>query len=211
MSLVLWSGGCDSTLVLYQLAREEGTAQKPIRTLSIIHPQVEGRDGQAAARAKILRRFKQLGLHVESSVLTISQSKGLAVEPAGLPQPVMWLTSAVLYLSTVAEEKLYTGHIRGDDVWRCSGMLNQAFGLLCEVAGRKKAEWVTPLMDTSKWEVLRELKAAKLLDLCWWCEHPEKGKPCGSCYPCKNHAMAEWRMQREKPGGIEEGHRRLRR
>jgi len=54
MSLVLWSGGCDSTLVLWDLLQKQSPNDPPIHTLSIDHFAVCAGKEQASARSQIL-------------------------------------------------------------------------------------------------------------------------------------------------------------
>ncbi len=192
--LVLWSGGCDSTLVLYDLARTEGTKEKPIRTLTIVHPQVLARREQAKARIAILKKFKEDGLHVQANHIVVHQSGGLEVSAYGNAQSILWLSTAVLYLED--KEKLYTGHNMDDgDIWPDAVTLNVAFTNLCQV-GCRESSWVTPLIFVEKRQILQRLKDAGLLDLCWWCENPQDGKPCRNCNPCILHETAMWQLKR---------------
>ena len=193
MSLVLWSGGCDSTLVLYDLAVSKGTREKPIRALTVSHNSVNARKEQAEARKKILAQFKELGLHVTSSEVEINCLGPDWVVRGGTTQAAIWLSVASTMISD--KENLYTGHHDGDQVWIMYACLESALTSLGN-SMNKKIEWFVPLVSETKGNIIRRLQDAGLYELCWWCENPDKGKACGGCTPCRTHATALWSMEK---------------
>jgi len=194
VSLVLWSGGCDSSLVLYDLARKEGTRAKPIRALTVHHSSVNARKEQARARKRILAEFKKQGLHVIASEVEINCLGPEWPARGGAMQPAIWVSMATQII--MDDEKLYTGHCEGDSMWVAYGQAYAAFKALCSLMDKEKADWIFPLLSTSKEDIFRRLKQAGLYDLCWWCEVPTKGKVCGTCVPCKTHETALWKAKR---------------
>ena len=195
MTLVLWSGGCDSTLVLYDLARE-ASAKKPVRALSIEHHGVSAWHEQRRAQGRILARMKRDGLPVEHATMMVTRSGSfMCAIQAGLSQPPIWLPTATLFLEE--KEDLYAGYIREDDVWHYRSQLYSLFGSLMTFQHRE-GNLILPLEWTYKSEVLSRLKKAKLLDLVWWCEEPKAGKPCGRCIECRRHEAATWALALEE-------------
>lgn len=193
MSLVLWSGGCDSTLVLYDLAVKEGTRDRPVRALTVKHSMVNAWREQAAARKRILARFEQLGLHVACSQVDLTfRGRHWPTSPMG--QATAWVAIAALMVED--KERLYTGHHEGDSMWLSWSNLSYAFQQLCSAGGKNDVRWETPLFDVRKRGVIERLRKAKLHRLCWWCEHPRGGKPCGGCAPCRAHELALHEMRR---------------
>jgi len=193
MSLVLWSGGCDSTLLLHQVASEKATRDDPVRALSIVHDQVPANKEQAQARKNILKEFKRRGLHVVHSTVRVKTTGLFSVKGGGNTQAVLWLGLAVPYL--FKDEDLYAGYIRGDDYWHYEGWLQEAFKNL-KHAKYLKGRLRTPLEWLTKGEVIKELKQKKLLRLTWYCENPKKnGKPCGKCHSCKVHRTGVWQLK----------------
>ena len=187
MTLVLWSGGCDSTLVLYDLAREASYA-KPVRALSIEHHGISAGQEQRRAQTRILARMKRDGLPVEHATVMVTRSGSfMFATQAGLSHPPIWFPTATLFLEE--KEDLYAGYIREDDVWHYRSQLYNLFGAL-QTFQHREGNLILPLEWVSKSQVLGRLKKAKLLDLVWWCEEPKAGKPCGSCIECKRHDAA---------------------
>lgn len=163
MSLVLWSGGCDSTLVLYDLAVSKGTREKPIRALTVSHNSVNARKEQAEARKKILAQFKELGLHVTSSEVEINCLGPDWVVRGGTTQAAIWLSVASTMISD--KENLYTGHHDGDQVWIMYACLESALTSLGN-SMNKKIEWFVPLVSETKGNIIRRLQDAEVSMSC---------------------------------------------
>lgn len=206
MALILWSGGCDSTLVLHNLLRQQkdGTLKDDkdgVCTLSIVHPQIGAVSQQAAARKVLAAKFEARGFRFSSGVVRIEHDKDdrVPANQVGLVQPQIWLTTAASYLQS--EEDLYVGWIRGDDAWHYAHTLRAAFDAL-QAVGDKKGKLVTPLDCMRKQDVLRELKELKLLDDCWHCEGvaDDKNEPCDACPSCDVHKTALWQMKNLRGG-----------
>lgn len=199
MSLVLWSGGCDSTLVLFELAAEALAAGKPLpRALSIVYDQqVPAAYQHRKARERILRELAQRGLKIEHSELSLSLSGENYVKGSpGLPQPVLWLTAAQLFLEP--DEDLYAAYIRGDDIWHYRQFLFSVFDN-AQALLRKSGKLQLPLEWESKDGVLKDLQSYGLLKLCWYCEtvRGESMKPCGWCPSCKTMAAGRFLAKRK--------------
>lgn len=201
MSLILWSGGCDSTLMLYYEATTAHAAGEPMPSaLSIDYDdQLANTRSQANARAALLKEFGRRGLRIPATTLTISKQGNLWVERhegGGLIQPLWWLSLAQTFLKP--EEDLYLAYIRGDDIWHYREHLVAAF-----VAGqamlKKTGKLCLPFEWVEKQDVLKELKQAGLDKLCWYCECAERGaaKPCGWCPSCKTMAAGRYLAKRK--------------
>lgn len=192
MALVVWSGGCDSTLVLHDVAKEQGGA----RALSVRHFQVLAAEESAAARGKLLARFKKMGLNIEHSTVKVDQEdswvQGYHCD-GGLAQPILWLSMAVSYLTE--DEDLYFGYHKGDDFWTFSFPFADAFRALQKVRGGK-GKLRYPLEHLHKADILKRLQALGLYRDCWYCETPRRkpGKRCGKCRPCITHRTALWQL-----------------
>jgi len=190
MALVVWSGGADSTLVLYDLLKDQraldSDTKQEIRTISISQEQVIGGKESRKARDRIEKWLNKKDLYFERTEITIQQEskRGCLFSPAGLIQPVMWLAIACQY--TLADEDLYFGYIREDDLWHYKGEFVYAHDNLKAIQ-RKTGVIRCPLEWENKYSVLCRLNKIGLLDLIWYCEDPQKGKPCSKCDPCNKH------------------------
>ena len=218
--LVLWSGGCDSTLMLHDLAKNS-TEYYPIRTISVIHPQIFAMKEQRAARKKVLKWMKKHGHHIFHQEVEIKHSgekvlcdgSAGAYAGDGISQYAIWMLSAVNYL--LAEEDLYLGYIQGDDIWGYRYQIEESFRLLLQIMG-KKGEIKFPLDRKSKPEIIESLKSRGLYSLTWHCETPNrKGQRCGTCHPCIKHDVSIFEAQikktRSKPTEIGAKRRKARR
>lgn len=204
MSLISWSGGCDSTLLLYELA-VKSSEEKPVRAVSLMHPQVAADVEHRKARQAILKRLRKRGHHIlhQELHLRIHTSNGKRTggggkhawfhcnSNGGIIQPVFWMPLAATYLGK--DEDLYMGYIREDDLWQYEGNFGRAFGDLQFLMGKTGAIKY-PFKLEYKWQILKRLRNVKLLDLCWYCETPKKGKACGECASCFKHKSALWQL-----------------
>ena len=197
MTLVLWSGGFDSTLVLYDACVEAKEKKLPrVRALSINHDQVGANREQQRARQRLLVCMKKRGLTFNWAEVNISTWGAFgAPSQAGMVQPGIWMPAAVLYL--MPTEDLLTGWARGDDVFHHLGDICGAFdnhARLMDKTGliRFPLEW------TPKWKVLRRLRKARLVSLPWTCEEPKNWRACGKCMPCRDLKTARYRLRLEE-------------
>ncbi len=203
MALVLWSGGVDSTFLLYDLLtasnnrRGEGeyvklTESETVRTISINHPQITMSEMGAMARKKLVDKLKKKhgfkGFAQTEIIISQTGPEANRNHDDGVIQPVIWLAHAVQYLDT--SEDCYIAYIRGDDVWHYRNYLYQAFDSLQALLG-KTGKLMMPLEWVKKSEIINRLESLKLLKHTWYCELPTKDeKPCGQCASCQTHKLA---------------------
>lgn len=202
--LVCWSGGCDSTLLLYHAARIYGTKGWPVRALSIKSSQVAARTRESQARTRILKYFKKKGLHVSHSEMSITVDKGEGLAHYGLPQATMWLIG-MQFLQV--KETYGLGYIKGDDWVIYKHEFEQTFKLLQQVSERTGTIW-TPMTSMEKRGVIHQLDDFGLLKLVWWCEVPDghkSSKPCGKCNSCATHETGVWKLKNHGPGYLWDG------
>lgn len=196
MSLVCWSGGCDSTLVLYEQAART-KKHEVVRAVSINHSQVPAIESSKRARKALLARFREMGFFIDHAEVTVNSEGDFFVGgDGGMFQAPFWLAVASGYLRM--GDHLYMGYVREDDFWHYRSWAHQIFDAV-KVFMHTDGELKYPLEWTTKAEVIRKLKALNLLDLCWWCEDGEKERivPCGKCNSCLRHNNALAQIERE--------------
>jgi 7-cyano-7-deazaguanine synthase in queuosine biosynthesis len=203
--LILWSGGCDSTLAML-----EALPKGDVRAISIDHVNVPAKQELTKARAAILKRLRGRGCRIDHTILTIDHNGQFSVPGcSGTEQPNLWIPNAQAFLKD--EEDLATGWIRGDDVWHYRNFVFEMFSTL-QTLTHKTGNLVCPLEWERKEDVIRRLKAAELYDLCWYCENPKaskkSGTPCGTCVPCRTHQAALWRIERDDSENSKAGNKR---
>jgi 7-cyano-7-deazaguanine synthase in queuosine biosynthesis len=196
MSLVLWSGGCDSTLVLWDLLQDQSPKSPAINTIAINYPQIMGAEMAKAKRKAILNELRGRGFRINHGEVIVAHDGATGIQNSyGLPQAALWVSLSPLYLGE--KEDLYAGYVRGDDACHHKEALKGVFGWQQNLLG-KTGNLLWPLEWTHKSEVIARLKAAKLLNLVWWCEQMTKdGSNCGKCSSCITHALALKRLVME--------------
>lgn len=187
--LLLWSGGCDSTYVLAERLK----AKEPVRTISVVMPQVLHNDEQRAARKMVVEHFKRRDItwpHAEISVSRYYPFGYANYVQMGGPLPGIFLGIATAYLES--EEDLGIAYIKGDNAIHGLEAIKAAFGWLQTLAFRT-GQLVLPVEWSTKAMILAGLKKHRLSRKTWWCENPrKKGVKCGTCQPCMTHKTAEW-------------------
>lgn len=202
MSLLLWSGGCDSTLILIDMLRSTKNRSQflslrdnRIRTIAINHPQVAGVEHNKEARKRMFPLLrKRFGWHPDwHSEVDITHDANAAIVPTGgIIQPALWVLYAIPYLEH--DEDLYAGYIRSDDVWHHRDEFIQAFDGLQRLTNRI-GKLIFPLEWKSKADVIHYLRKERFIKHPWYCELPVGNSPCKHCASCMVHLTAVWQLQ----------------
>lgn len=195
MSLVLWSGGCDSTLILDRLLVNSSESW-PVRALTILHEQVTPTKQPAAARKRAKSYWKKKGYHLVHTEVTVSNDGDFEATNCGggLIQPAFWISVAIPYLDE--REDLYVGYIKDDCIWHYKNNLQAVFDQWQYVTGRS-GKLRAPFEWAHKRVIINALKkTGDLYKRTWWCERDDHlNKVCGKCDPCKLHRTAEWQIK----------------
>lgn len=183
---VVWSGGCDSTLLLKTIAERYGTFTNPIIAISLEHSLIDEkkRELETQARDKLLKEFTNRGLHIKHKVITISCDIGYGPVTAG--QAYLWLSTIIPF---AANMNLYLGFIKEDSVWH---YMSQLQNLISNINNALSINTLVhyPLEHITKHEIIDKLYKENLYDLVWYCEAPKTDIPCGKCTPCETHTHA---------------------
>ena len=225
MSLVCWSGGADSTLVLYDLLREQEKEKKrsrrertdglerkllnkekpsdvtDVRAISVRHTQVGASAEQFQARARIREILRRRGLRFKHVEISFLHKGGFQVKQQGFAQAMFWLGITLPYLRS--GENLYLGYISGDRIWSYWAHLRRVFDSGTSMLGLANVDLETPLYHARKAQVLHRLRRARLIRATWTCEDAKKVRACRRCLHCKTRALARDELGRwqEKGGG----------
>ena len=191
--LVVWSGGCDSTLLLYNLLSviSQKGSNRVVNTISFKSNQlgIGKPENEENARKKFKQFCKKEGLNLgENRVIDISNIPILTGNSERCPQVPMWLYNI---LATCADNSLiFTGYIRGDDFFTVN-IFNSWFKAqqgLSELYGKRDCRFVFPLLYNNKLDVITRLKELKLYNMTTYCEEPKGDlSNCGECEACKKH------------------------
>jgi len=182
--VVIWSGGCDSTKILYDLARNS-SANKPVLAISVEHSRTDDlkRKKEEEARKKILKWMKEEGYHIEHETIKVTPD---LMTPTGFNEPSCWVCSVVPYLPSFCN--VHFGYIFEDSFWHLKGEFTDTFHSITSLRINKyDIKLFFDLEWTHKKEIIKELKEIGLFKLIWTCERPKKnGNMCGKCIPCKS-------------------------
>jgi hypothetical protein len=211
MSLILWSGGLDSTLALYRelVGATRGSAWNvgvgandldrrfAHRTLSVEWPQAAGQRWLPRSRKRIAKALRAAGLDFGEHIVTVDVD---AHRTEGHPiQGGLWIAAASLLARD--DEDVVLGWLRGE----CDNLaeVRAAFDALQRYHG-KTGKLFTPLASHTKADVLVELgraKVAGLEDASWWCEGPIKEATDGEVRVARGRAYeeAQGRYRRGEP------------
>ena len=196
--LLLWSGGLDSTWMLYRALLDTSRGES-VRTLSVNYEQVGGVKQDRTARNKLLRLFKMADYrfpHIEVDVSIRAKNQDHCTS-YGVIQPIMWVFHALLHADH--GETIRLGYIKGDCALQHLDKLEYIKNYVGDILG-KKLTLDFPLFNTPKYEIIRQVKkeAEWILDNVWYCEPPGNKairKPCGECECCKAHRTALWQVE----------------
>lgn len=196
---VLYSGGCDSTLVLHKALR----TGHPINTISFTSIQLGGNNAEANKRKKYFEYCKKNNLLIgENLIINIDNdgATGFKTGDYSCPQPAIWLYNMMAYLPD--NSIVLTGYIRGDDFLSFDVFSSwiQAYEGLKGLFG-KNIEIYFPLAHASKDYVIKELRKFKIEQYTSYCENPKTdGAPCGVCESCEKHTAYRYLLNRRKIG-----------
>jgi 7-cyano-7-deazaguanine synthase in queuosine biosynthesis len=199
---VLWSGGCDSTLVLSNLLYylDLDKIDKPIYTYAFIHDQLGDKlkkEKQCRNEFLVYCKQKYPKIIINHQDINILQNAVIATHKCS--QPGLWITNLLPLLSD--NTLLFSGYHMGDCFWSYdifSSWLKLFVGL-CNLAGKDNILPIFPLQYHRKDEIIKELMRSDIYKFCWWCEIPNLNlKPCGRCLPCILHDMSLLYINKEE-------------
>lgn len=188
MALLLWSGGCDSTLLLYTMLKYYNGE---VRTIAINHQNVLANGESKKCRTKLIKKLSKIKKfkHTEINIKHNNNLVYPKLGASGLIQPAIWILTASLYLEY--DEDLYVGYVKGDDVWHQFNNLTWAFSYIQATIG-KIGKIITPFEWVGKFQVIDKLMRLRLISFCWWCGDPAKGKRCNKCGSCEAHKLSRY-------------------
>lgn len=186
--IVLWSGGTDSTLLLYELAMKYSSADHPILALTINTNVLDQRKAkkEKESREKLKDDFKKLGKFIDYDTLEVNYGKMIPTHIAA--QAAIWINNII----TVAKHNsiVYIGYNEGDSVCPDIQNIRDINNALCELMG-KSVSLCFPYLYFDKPRILEKLMESGLYEDTWTCEMPtEDGKECNKCNPCNHHIEA---------------------
>lgn len=200
---VLYSGGCDSTLLLHALLHtlKSKNDEREVSTYSFSHFQLDQwkSEREQNARTEFLSYCKKNDLrHNIHKNIDINTRTIEGENIVRCPQPAMWLTNIIPILPE--KSILFCGYIHGDDFFSYDVYyeVKKLVDSLSWLYG-KDILFGFPLKDTGKYDILKQLFEANLYDMTWHCERPLSNyKECHRCDPCIKHDAYKTLIEYEK-------------
>lgn len=188
---VLWSGGCDSTLLLYELLTTYGPEN--VVAFSYIYDWLDKRKienehyHRELFKKKMALQKLDTFVHIATTIHH-TQLQGDNINPkqgGGLPQALGWLLDVPLFAEN--DSYIYDGGIRSyqltirlEDYHK---MFDGMIGLMS-----KNIKLRHPYIYLDKANIIERLINYDIYDTTWFCEMPlEDGSPCLTCDCCKDH------------------------
>ena len=188
LTLVLLSGGADSTMLAYQLLQTS-----PIDILYIEGNQ--GPDKIAAEKAAVVKIVAWLNANCNFKI-RYNDCATSTINPIGeytFGQVAGWLFGALFNSRISVRESVNMSYICGDQFAYHAKTLAEIWDKLFEISQRTKVPLQFPLIMYDKVDIYKGLPP-DLLKLIWVCELPAftkagKAKHCGKCPACKAQSI----------------------
>ena len=185
-TLVMFSGGIDSTAMLVKLLTE-GTDE-----LRVHHIHMQNREGRDAAEQRAVSSILSwCKAHYRPFRYSESGLDFRALEAIPIDYLSIAFVACQVAIDTPRCTRIAVGALAADtDIENRSARQRRAFDVMYECyrarkLGEPQVEWIYPVYDLPKAEIAAALPAG-LLDLTWSCRRPVDGlRPCFNCKACK--------------------------
>lgn len=201
--LVLFSGGLDSTFLLYSLLDVV-----PVDILYVDGCQgVSKATAELKAREKIIRLLESRGdlrlsctFKVRNQIIANHGNEVIA--EYRFAQVLPWIYGAISNY-TREHSSVAISYVLGDDICGDLKDVRTAWDLISNFTKQHPVPLAFPLRRIRKTDIYKILPE-KLLKLVWVCENPNEikragrgtvFKPCGKCVPCITQKVTEYRLE----------------
>lgn len=194
--LVPWSGGLDSTFLIYSLL-EAGDQVDALYVRIECNEDKTKRELASIEKLKpLFAKYKLFNYMGESSVSPIVNNSSLY-----LAQPILFLM-ALLYAVKNSNQEVSIGYVLGDDAISFIGDISNVWTSFNSICHNELPKITFPLSKTSKEQIVNKLPVEILKEVSW-CETETKSKSkrkkstqfCddADCKPCKKLAYLNLR------------------
>lgn len=199
--ILLYSGGTDSSLILYELIKRFPNLL--IHTVSLDAPFLHKikYESELKTRRTFIKYLLDQKCPIRHQEISIRHNLIPEMEPyrddarifnvelGGCPQAVYWLSTLLIYLKS--GDHLYYGLLGIDDNTWCVPYYIEGMKYFLKTLDRKDISLHVPLIYKSKDYVIQKLFEYGIYDYTWHCETPyEENVPCLECDPCMIHLKA---------------------
>lgn len=192
--LILFSGGLDSTYLLWKEARNPENA-----AVWVVYADAQQGEAKKSMEKKARRRIiDKLNCEQDAKpifTLTSDSTVYLANTPsAAFRQPLGWLVAAMEVVDPDIHTSVMIAYVEGDQITQNFNELKTAWQAVWSFTKQGPVVPLEfPLNHTSKVSIFKELPP-DYYDEIWYCELPsydgdsDDGTACGQCVPCITHA-----------------------
>lgn len=187
--LVLWSGGLDSTFLMWHLLQTSDVDY----TYIVGGQRLAKQDREDQARKAALKYFHEhapfkanyVDPKVEANISNMGQLTW--------SQPALWLIGALGAVDHTQHSSVQAAYVLGDEILAMQEFLQQTWYGLQGLSKQGMVPLYLPLRMMSKYYILNMIPKA-LYDCVWYCETPDDDEPCGRCMSCITHLVELHRL-----------------
>jgi hypothetical protein len=173
---VLWSGGLDSTYLIFKLL---GEGHIVTASYCEITNNVDKTPRELAALDELCKVFTNQNFKYEGVLCKVNVTGSFLTSFSQMP---LWIT-ALLCSGARDADYVAIGYVMGDQAIAYLDDLKNIWKAYGALSNKKMPELVFPLAKVAKEEILNELSPG-VVKLVTWCESSGKTIPCGKCGPC---------------------------
>jgi 7-cyano-7-deazaguanine synthase in queuosine biosynthesis len=180
---VPWSGGLDSTALIFHLL-EEG--HEVVTGYIELSNNLYKTKREERARSKILPFIKDYGTH--SDLGTVVQLDYLVPNVKGFFQQTLF--SSLLFHVIPDDCDLAIGYVNGDGVIPFLVDIENMWSALISQSSGATNKIIFPFIRKRKTDIISYIPY-KLIKYVTWCESPDDENLCGVCTPCRRMVFEE--------------------
>jgi len=199
--LVLFSGGLDSTYLVYELLKHS-----PVDVVYCNADQHTNKiEAERIAREKIIAEFDTLNTRFKVRNQYEADRFSLSQNPAVLfQQPPAWIFGALSVIDPRKHSSLEVGYVSGDCALTYRHEMTRAWNALNELCLSENLPLKMQLMRWTKQDILGMIPD-ELRKLVWICELPKADlvenapiQACGTCAACERWEYEQMRFDRKR-------------
>jgi len=190
--LVLWSGGLDSTYLLWCLLSNNTVCD-------VLYVNVQNNTNMIKQEQAAIKKLKSIlkkadySAHIRNE-LTYDVPVRSNSSQMTLPQAAIWSEAILWNFNPNKHSHIEIGYVKGDDFWHYKEAISLYQNHMFKAFLYDDVQIKYPLEWTPKEEIIKEFKNRKvgieLLKHIRYCEISTTKTPCGKCPSCKKHIIS---------------------
>ena len=197
--LILWSGGLDSTYLLWDRLSNG-------YIVDVLYVALSNNDSnnkrEEKARNKLRKILDKADYSAKIRMEKYHYIPEIKNNTLQLPQPLLWNEGMVLNYNKDIHTCVEIGYVKGDDFWHFRDKISEYQKLMFKVHHEVDVSIDYPLEWISKATIIDRMSedetGKQLLDNIRYCEDGESKDPCGQCPSCIKHEEALYTYNKKK-------------